>query len=137
MKTGSYKEKAQSLVELLKKANEDYLKMLSAPTHEPDSDIAHEIEKGIGTPKGTHALTAGILRVREGDPLVFASAWAGAHQAGLLSPDLAETLENLALANNLPPEFIASLKPRRARNPDGAYIADDPNTPDVDEAWAP
>lgn len=55
MKNGSYNEKAQSLVKLLKKANEDYLKMLSAPTHEPDSDIAYDIEKGIGTPKGTHA----------------------------------------------------------------------------------
>lgn len=85
----------------------------------------------------THALTAGILRVRDGDSLVFASAWDGARQAGLLSPELVEMLENLALANNLPPEFIESIKPRRARNLDGTYRADDPNTPDVNEAWAP
>ncbi len=26
-------------------------------------------------------------------------------------------------------------EPVRARNPDGTFMADDPTTPDVDEAW--
>lgn len=52
---GEYNEKAQSLIELLKKANEDYLRALNARAREPDSDIAYEIEAGLGTPKGTHA----------------------------------------------------------------------------------
>ena len=42
-----------------------------------------------------------------------------------------------AEACNLPAEFIAALRPmrRRARNEDGTWRADDPSTPDVDEAW--
>lgn len=44
-----------------------------------------------------------------------------------------------AEACNLPAEFIAALQPmrRRARNEDGTWRADDPSTPDVDEAWEP
>lgn len=55
MLKGTYNEKAQSLIELLKKADAQYLKALNARGHEPDSDIAYEIEQGIGTAKGTHA----------------------------------------------------------------------------------
>lgn len=52
---GEYDEKAQSLIELLKKANDQYLRALNERGHEPDSDIAYDIERGIGTAKGTHA----------------------------------------------------------------------------------
>lgn len=55
MKLGNYNEKAQSLIELLKKANDQYLRALNARGHEPDSDIAYDIEHGVGTAKGTHA----------------------------------------------------------------------------------
>jgi hypothetical protein len=30
---------------------------------------------------------------------------------------------------------MAGSEPIRARNPDGTFRADDPTTPDVDEAW--
>lgn len=48
---GDFNEKARSLLDLLKKANEDYLRALNAKAHEPDSEIAYKIETG----KGTHA----------------------------------------------------------------------------------
>ena len=48
---GSFNEKAQSLIEKLKKADKDFQKSLSKKEREPDSDIAYEIEQE----KGTHA----------------------------------------------------------------------------------
>lgn len=48
---GSFSEKAQSLLTMLKKEDKNFLKSLSKKEREPDSDIAYEIEaKG-----GTHA----------------------------------------------------------------------------------
>jgi hypothetical protein len=55
MNFGDYDERAKSLIELLKQANDRYLKALNERAHEPDSDIAYDIEHGVGTAKGTHA----------------------------------------------------------------------------------
>lgn len=55
MINGDFNEDAKSLLELLKKADADFLRSLNKKSHEPDSDIAYEIEAGKGTPKGTHA----------------------------------------------------------------------------------
>lgn len=55
MTYGDFNEKTKSLIELLKQANDRYLRSLNKKAHEPDSDIAYEIEAGKGTPKGTHA----------------------------------------------------------------------------------
>lgn len=52
---GSYNEKTLSLLELLKKADAQFLRELSRGTYEPDSKIAYEIESGKGVPPGTHA----------------------------------------------------------------------------------
>lgn len=52
---GDFNEKAKSLLELLKKADKDFLNALNKKAKEPDSEIAYKIEEGIGTPKGTHA----------------------------------------------------------------------------------
>lgn len=52
---GDFSEKTKSLLELVKKADEEFLRSLSKKEREPDSDIAYEIEKGVGTPKGIHA----------------------------------------------------------------------------------
>jgi hypothetical protein len=40
-----------------------------------------------------------------------------------------------AIALLPPPEPMDDQEPQRARNPDGTYRADDPSTPDVNEAW--
>lgn len=82
-----------------------------------------------------HKLTGSLLRAMEGHPEAFSSAWLQARQLGLLSPELAAEVLSLSETCNLPLEFISSLQPRRARNPDGTFRADDPATPDVNEAW--
>jgi hypothetical protein len=41
---GSFNEKATSLIELLKKADKNYLKSLNDKAFEPDSEISHNIE---------------------------------------------------------------------------------------------
>lgn len=55
MVTGDFSEKAKTLLELVKKADKDFLRSLNQKSFEPDSEIAYEIEAGKGTPGGTHA----------------------------------------------------------------------------------
>lgn len=45
---GSFNERAMSLIELLKKADKNYLKSLNERAFEPDSEIAHKIEDAGG-----------------------------------------------------------------------------------------
>lgn len=47
---------------------------------------------------------------------------------------LVNTYEN-KLADVIRPRDEALVQPKRARNEKGHYIADDPSTPDVNEAW--
>ncbi|OUU73516.1 MAG: hypothetical protein CBC27_03440 [Opitutia bacterium TMED67] len=46
-----------------------------------------------------------------------------------------EIVENLPSDWAYPPEPLIEETPQRARDADGKFIADDPTTPDVDEAW--
>lgn len=55
MNLGDFDEQTKSLLELVRKADKDFLRSLNKKDHEPDSDIAYDIERGIGTAKGTHA----------------------------------------------------------------------------------
>lgn len=82
-----------------------------------------------------HELTAALVLLLTGDLGPFSRAWAMLRRTNLLTLELAAVVQTLAGQHNLPSEFIASLRPRRARNPDGTFRADDPATPDVDEAW--
>jgi hypothetical protein len=59
---------------------------------------------------------------------------------GAISPELLGGIAAMAAEHHLPAAFIAGLAPaaperERARDADGQFIADDPSTPDVDEAW--
>jgi hypothetical protein len=58
--------------------------------------------------------------------------------ANAITPDLLGAIAALATEHHLPATFIAGLAPERehARDAEGQFIADDPATPDVDEAWA-
>jgi hypothetical protein len=65
MVLGDFSEKAKSLLELVKKADKDFLKSLNKKAFEPDSEIAYDIESGKGTPKGTHAGMGRDLSTKE------------------------------------------------------------------------
>jgi len=65
MVTGDFSEKAKTLLELVKKADKDFLRSLTQKSFEPDSEIAYEIEAGKGTPKGTHASMGRDLTPKE------------------------------------------------------------------------
>jgi len=69
--------------------------------------------------------------------VAFALSWGQFLAASQLPAEAIAEIVAKADACNLPPEFIAALAPtrQRARNADGTFIADDPATPDVDEAW--
>jgi hypothetical protein len=71
--------------------------------------------------------------------VAFALSWGQFLAASQLPAEAIAEIVAKADACNLPPEFIAALAPtrQRARNADGTFIADDPATPDVDEAWVP
>lgn len=83
------------------------------------------------------ALPVGLSKASDGDSRAFLSAWQQARDLGLATSEQAELLQQLAVAHDLPPEFCAAINRVRARNPDGTYRADDPATPDVNEAWEP
>lgn len=80
-------------------------------------------------------LTAATLRAADGDFELFIQSWRGLVQQGAVTHQLGEQVFLLAEQCKLPRALINNLKPRRARNPDGTFIADDPSTPDIDEAW--
>jgi len=76
MINGDFSEKAKSLIELVKKADKDFLRSLNKKSPEPDSDIAYEIEAGKGTPKGTHASMGRNLSTRsEFQKVRFGREW--------------------------------------------------------------
>lgn len=54
-------------------------------------------------------LGVGLGQAAQGDPQTFATAWSNARAAGLVSPELAAHVADLAAQFNLPAEFIAEL----------------------------
>lgn len=85
-------------------------------------------------------LVIGLQRASEGDSVVFLNSWGAAKGMTLISNKLIESVQALGSEYDLPQEFVAALgdpEPEliRARNPDGTFIADDPTTPNNDEAW--
>jgi hypothetical protein len=83
-------------------------------------------------------LVVGLQNASEGDSRVFLNSWNATHAMRLLSAELIITVQEIAAAYELPEEFIDALAVYqlvRARNEDGTFKADDPATPDMDEAW--
>jgi hypothetical protein len=57
-----------------------------------------------------HSLTGGLLQaVNTSDPRIFASAWGKARAAGLVSAELLAAVQALAVAHDLPAEFVEGL----------------------------
>ena len=69
--------------------------------------------------------------------VAFALSWGQFLGASQMPAECIAEIAAKAEACHLPVEFVAALQPlrRRARNEDGTWRADDPSTPDVDEAW--
>jgi hypothetical protein len=87
------------------------------------------------------ALPTALNEAGKGDPRLFAGIWQRILATGAIAPELLGAIAALAAEHHLPEVFIAGLAPaaperERARDADGQFIADDPSTPDVDEAWA-
>ena len=60
-----------------------------------------------------HSLTGGLLQVvNQGDARSFASAWNRARAALLVPPPLEQAIHSLAVAHDLPEEFVAALGPQ-------------------------
>jgi len=118
------------------------------------------------SPRLALALGVGLGKAADGDSRVFLSAWQTAHGIGLISPELVQGLQDLATQYDLPPEFVVGLagprqfwdwpeNPQRGdqwtgpdgsewvwdqpRAEDGTYLADDPETEEVESAlqWLP
>lgn len=109
----------------------------------PPMAEAMEVARASRDPQGEPATTGLPTAMEEArlrqNYVAFALSWGqflGASQMPAVS--IAEIVAK-AEACHLPAEFIAALQPlrRRARNEDGTWKADDPSTPDVDEAWEP
>jgi hypothetical protein len=75
-------------------------------------------------------------RLRQNYP-AFALSWGQFLLASGLTPESLSAIVAKAAECNLPDEFIQSLAPtlQRARNEDGTFKADDPATPNINEAW--
>jgi len=57
-----------------------------------------------------HSLTGGLLQaVNTSDPRTFASAWGKARASGLVSAQLLAAVQTLAIAHDLPTEFVEGL----------------------------
>jgi hypothetical protein len=85
-------------------------------------------------------LVVGLQNASEGDSRVFLNSWNTAYVLELLTTELIISVQEIAAEYELPEAFIEALAAYqmvRARNEDGTFIADDPATPDVDEAWVP
>lgn len=54
-------------------------------------------------------LGVGLGQAAQGDLQTFGAAWAAARGAGMVSPELIEHMQELAVGFNLPAEFIAGL----------------------------
>lgn len=109
------------------------------------------------------ALPAGLLRAADGDARVFLGAWGAARGGGLISDELVARVQELGEAHHLPEAFVAALGggwkfPEsgvrferwtapdgsvwvwdQPRGPNGQYLADDPETEEVESAlqWLP
>jgi hypothetical protein len=86
------------------------------------------------------ALPTALNEAGKGDPRLFTGLWQRIMATGAISPELLGGIAALAAEHHLPVAFITGLTPaaperERARDTDGQFIADDPATPDVDEAW--
>jgi hypothetical protein len=85
-------------------------------------------------------LVVGLQNASEGDSRVFLNSWSTAYALELLTTELIITVQKIASEYELPEAFIEALAAYqmvRARNEDGTFMADDPATPDVNEAWVP
>jgi hypothetical protein len=86
------------------------------------------------------ALPTALNEAGKGDPRLFSGLWQRVMAAGAITPELLTDIAGLAVQHHLPAAFVAGLAPaaperERARDEEGLFIADDPATPDVDEAW--
>lgn len=113
------------------------------------------------------ALPVGLGQAAQGDQQTFVNAWQAARAAGLVADELVTALQTLAVAHDLPAEFVAALGAMgnpgwewpevpvrherwqapngswwvwdQPRAADGTYLADDPATPESESAlrWLP
>lgn len=113
------------------------------------------------------ALPVGLGQAAQGDQATFVNAWQAARAAGLVADELVQSLQALAVAHDLPAEFVAALgavgnpdwqwpeNPERfdqwtapdgsvwrwdqPRDEQGQYVADDPATAESESAlrWIP
>jgi hypothetical protein len=83
------------------------------------------------------ALPTALNEAGKGDHRLFTGLWQRIMATGAITPELLGGIATMAAEHHLPATFIAELAPERerARDADGQFIADDPATPDVDEAW--
>ena len=92
-------------------------------------------------PVAAASLAPALLRAEGNGSSDFAAAWSAICAAVPVPAEVIAGFQQVATGCHLPEEFLAALGPAapeliRARNPaTGAFIADDPATPDVDEAW--
>jgi hypothetical protein len=87
-----------------------------------------------------NGLSIGLNEVGKGDPRLFSGLWQRVMASDTVPAGLLSDIAALAVQHHLPAPFIAGLAPaaperERARDEEGLFIADDPATPDVDEAW--
>jgi hypothetical protein len=108
------------------------------------------------------ALPVGLGQAAQGDQRTFVGAWQAARSAGLVADELVQDLQALAVAHDLPAEFVAALgavgnpewewpdNPARfdewtapdgsvwrwdqPRDEQGQYLPDDPATPESESA---
>lgn len=90
-------------------------------------------------PVAAGALASALLRAENGCPADFGAAWSAICKTVGVSSDVIESFVQTAQRCNLPEDFVVALDPRaemkRARDDEGRFLADDPFTPDVNEAW--
>lgn len=84
------------------------------------------IRQAVGV---ANALGSQTRTYHEGEELSNAQDWEQARNANFMERGLAEETKVVQ------PTETKATAPTRARNADGTLIGDDPNTPDVNEAW--
>lgn len=78
-----------------------------------DPDVNTMLGAALTTIPGLYGgLTVGLGQVAQGDPQTFIAAWTGCMQVGLVTPELAAHVAELAQPFNLPADFIAALSPQ-------------------------
>lgn len=107
----------------------------------PPMAEAMEVARASRDPQGEPATTGLPTAMEEArlrqNYVAFALSWGQFLGASQMPAECIAEIAAKAEACHLPVEFVAALQPlrRRARNEDGTWRADDPSTPDVDEAW--